>query len=220
MRQFRHSWMKILFGVCIFIGSGTAAFAQTSPVSSPPSPTPGKSIVATIPDVTALNKKAARFAPVELRADTSGLPAGDKAAMVKLIDAARIADTLQLRQRWANNEAVWLALKRDRSALGLARQTYFWLNKGPWSIIDGNQSFLPANFAGIVIPALKPEAANFYPAGASKADIEKWVASLAPADKEAAQWFFTTIRVGRDGQFKVVKYSEEYRVELNNWRRS
>lgn len=214
MRQFRHSWMEISFGVCIFIGSGTAAFAQTSPVSSSPSPTPGKSTVATIPDATALNKKAARFAPVELRADTSGLPAGDKAAMVKLIDAARIVDTLQLRQRWANNEAVWLALKGDRSALGLARQTYFWLNKGPWSIIDGNQSFLPADFAGIAIPALKPEAANFYPAGASKADIEKWVASLAPADKEAAQWFFTTIRAGRDGQFKVVKYSEEYRVEL------
>ncbi|WP_229496257.1 hypothetical protein [Massilia polaris] len=29
-----------------------------------------------------------------------------------------------------------------------------------------------------------------------------------------AQWFFTTIRTGSDGKFKVVKYSDEYRSEL------
>jgi len=214
MRQPRYSRMETIFGVCIFMASGAVAFAQTSPVASSPSQSQGNATVATIPDAAALNKMAARFAPVALRADTSGLSAGDKAAIVKLIDAARIIDTLQLRQRWANNETLWLTLKKDRSALGLARQKYFWLNKGPWSIIDGNQSFLPANFAGFAIPAVKPDAANFYPAGASKGDIEKWIASLAPADKDAAQWFFTTIRAGRDGQFKVVKYSDEYRVEL------
>ena len=214
MKQSRYSPIEIIFCVCIFVASGTAVFAQTPPVSSSPSQTQGETAVATIPDAAALNKKAARFAPVALRADTSDLSAADKAAIVKLINAARIVDTLQLRQRWANNEAVWVALKKDQSALGIARQQYFWLNKGPWSIIDGNQSFLPANFAGFTIPAVKPEAANFYPAGASKGDIEKWVASLAPADRDEAQWFFTTIRAGRDGQFKVVKYSDEYRVEL------
>lgn len=214
MRQPRYSRIETTFSVCIFMACGTAAFAQTSTVSPSPSQTQGKSTVSTIPDAAALNKMAARFAPVALRADTSALSAGDKAALVKLIDAARIVDTLQLRQRWANNEAVWSALKNDHSALGLARQQYFWLNKGPWSIIDENQSFLPANFAGFAIPAVKPPAANFYPPGASKGDIEKWVASLTPADKDAAQWFFTTIRAGRDGQFKVVKYSDEYRIEL------
>ena len=214
MRQSRYLRMQTIFGVCIFMTSGAAGFAQTSPIASSPSQSQSRATVAPIADAAALNKMAARFAPVALRADTSGLSAGDKVTIVKLIDAAKIIDTLQLRQRWANNEALWLALKKDRSALGLARQKYFWLNKGPWSIIDGNQSFLPANLAGFAIPAVKPDAANFYPAGASKADIEKWVASLAPADKDAAQWFFTTIRAGRDGQFKVVKYSDEYRVEL------
>jgi hypothetical protein len=129
MRQSRYSRMATILRVCILMASGTAAFAQTSPVSPSPSQTQGKATVATIPDAAALNQKAARFAPVALRADTSGLSAGDKAAIVKLIDAARVVDTLQLRQRWANNEAVWLALKKDESALGLARQKYFWLNK-------------------------------------------------------------------------------------------
>src|SRR6202042_1656111 len=122
MKQSRYSRMQAIFGVCIFMASGTAAVAQTPTVSSSPSLTQGTATVATTPDAAALNKKAARFAPVALHADTSGLSAGDKAAIVKLIDAATIVDTLQLRQRWANNEAVWLALKKDHSELGLARQ--------------------------------------------------------------------------------------------------
>ncbi len=201
--------MPVIF-LCILIAFGTAAVAQTAGESPPPLKTPDTVMT----DAAALNKKAARFAPVELRADTSGLSAGDKATIARLIEAARIIDTLHLRQRWANNEALWLALKKDPSALGHARQEYFWLNKGPWSIIDGNQSFLPANFAGFAIPAVKPAGANFYPAGASKSDIEKWMASLAPRDRDAAQWFFTTIRAGQDGQFKVIRYCDEYRAEL------
>jgi hypothetical protein len=163
---------------------------------------------------TQLDAMAKRFAPVDLRADTSTLSAGDKAAIVKLIDAAKIVDTLQLRQRWSENEALWTALNKDQTALGKARQRYFWLNKGPWSIIDGNASFMPAEYAGIKIPAKKPDAANFYPAGASKEAIEAWMNALPAKDKEQAQWFFATIRSGADGKFKTVQYSDEYKADL------
>jgi hypothetical protein len=161
-----------------------------------------------------LDAMAKRFAPVDLTADTSTLSAGDKAAITRLIEAAKIVDTLQLRQRWSENEALWAALNKDQSALGKARQRYFWLNKGPWSIIDGNQSFMPAEYAGIKVPANKPDAANFYPAGASREALEAWMNALPAKDKEQAQWFFTTIRTGADGKFKTVKYSDEYRADL------
>jgi hypothetical protein len=161
-----------------------------------------------------LTAKAKRFAPIELRADTSGLSGGDRKAIATLIEAAKIIDTLQLRQRWAGNEALWAALQKDGSPLGLARQNYFWVNKGPWSIIDGEQSFMPPEFAGIAIPPHKPDAANFYPAGATKESLERWMNTLPAADKEQAQWFFTTIRAGADGKYKIVKYSDEYRPEL------
>ena len=161
-----------------------------------------------------LNAMAKRFAPVDLRADTAGLSKGDRVAIGKLIEAAKIVDTLQLRQRWAGNEALWAALQKDATPLGKARRDYFWLNKGPWSIIDGNTSFMPAEYAGIQIPATKPEGANFYPAGASKAALESWMNGLPAKDKEAAQWFFTTIRTGPDGKFRSVPYSEEYKTEL------
>src|SRR5471032_428211 len=164
--------------------------------------------------VTDLDKMTKRFAPVALTADTSQLSAGDKKAIAKLIEAAKIIDVLQLRQRWSGNEALWSALQKDQTPLGKARLNYFWLNKGPWSILDDHQSFLPAELSGVAIPAKKPEAGNFYPEGATKQALETWMNALPAKDKEQAQWFFTTIRKNADGQFAIVKYSDEYKPEL------
>ncbi|MYM73285.1 hypothetical protein GTP56_13895 [Duganella sp. FT134W] len=169
---------------------------------------------ATPADVNQLNKMSQRYAPVALTADTSQLSAGDKKAIAKLIEAAKIVDVLQLRQRWSGNEALWAALQKDTTPLGKARLNYFWLNKGPWSILDDHQSFLPAEVAGIQVPAKKPEGGNFYPAGATKAELETWMNALPAADKEQAQWFFTVIRKNQDGKFAIVKYSDEYKAEL------
>jgi hypothetical protein len=162
-----------------------------------------------------LDVMAKRYAPVDLRADVSALSKGDRAAIAKLIEAAKIVDVLQLRQRWSGNEALWNVLKKDTTALGKARLDYFWLNKGPWSILDNNQSFMPADFKGIKVPAKKPEGGNFYPPGATKAALETWMNALPAKDKEQAQWFFTTIRTGADGKFKTVKYADEYKAELD-----
>jgi len=168
--------------------------------------------------VAELNTMARRFAPVDLTADTSKLSKGDHVAIEKLIEAAKIVDTLQLRQRWSGNEALWAALQKDTTPLGKARHDYFWLNKGPWSIIDGNRSFMPMEFGGIQIPAEKPAGANFYPEGATKQELETWMNKLAPKDKEQAQWFFTVIKRTKDGkgaqQFTSVNYSDEYATEL------
>jgi len=168
--------------------------------------------------VAQLQAMAKRYAPVDLTADTSTLSAGDRVAIAKLIEAAKIVDTLQLRQRWAGNEALWAALQKDTTPLGKARRDYFWLNKGPWSILDGNRSFMPAEYAGIRIPAEKPAGANFYPDGAAKPALEAWMNALAPQDKEQAQWFFTVIRKGKGDKpadkFATVKYADEYRNEL------
>jgi hypothetical protein len=166
---------------------------------------------ATVPQLQTMAK---RFAPVDLTADTAKLSAGDRVAIARLIEAAKIVDTLQLRQRWSGNEALWAALHKDTTPLGKARRDYFWLNKGPWSIIDGNQSFMPAEYAGIKIPSEKPAGANFYPEGATKQELETWMNGLPPADKEQAQWFFTVIRKDKAGKFAIVKYSDEYRNEL------
>ena len=197
--------MKNLLAPLVLAAAIGAAFnAQAQQAAGP----------ATAEQLQAMTK---RFAPAELRADVAKLSKGDRVAIAKLIEAARIVDTLQLRQRWAGNEALHAALRKDTTPLGRARLEAFWLNKGPWSGLDNNQSFMPAEYAGIKIPAKKPEGANFYPEGATKAALESWMNGLNAEDKQQAQWFFTVIRAKGDqgdGKFRTVKYSDEYRPEL------
>jgi len=196
--------MKNLFSP--LVAALLAAGAMSVPALAADAPAP-----ATVAQLTTMEK---RFAPVDLNADTGKLSKGDLVAIEKLIEAAKIVDTLQLRQRWSGNEALWAALQKDQTPLGKARRDYFWLNKGPWSIIDGNHSFMPAEYAGIKIPAEKPPGANFYPEGATRQALESWMNGLPAKDKEQAQWFFTVIRTDKNGKFTIVKYSDEYRPEL------
>src|ERR1019366_934965 len=97
----------------------------------------------TIPDLGQLQKMMARFAPAPLRADTSRLSPSDRKALAKLIEASRVIDDIFLQQVWSGNQALYGRLKQDKSPLGEARLRYFWMNKGPWSDLDGHTAFLP-----------------------------------------------------------------------------
>ena len=159
------------------------------------------------PETVRLNTMAARFAPVDIRVELSGLPANERKALASLVRAARITDALFMRQMWAGNEALLLRLMDDTTPLGRARLDYFLINRGPWSRLDENAAFIPG------VPE-KPEAANFYPVGATKAEIEAWLKGLPPAERAAATGFFTTIRRDAGGNFIAVPYSLEYQGEL------
>ncbi|QYM77852.1 hypothetical protein K0B96_11030 [Horticoccus luteus] len=170
-------------------------FAQPIPPSTP------------APDLTALQTMTARFAPVEISADTRALPPNEQVALRKIIAAAKIFDALFLRQCDPLNETRLAGLIRDDSPLGRARLHYFALNAGPWSSVDEDRPFLPG-----VGP--RPLQGNFYPADAMRAEIEQWLASLPPAEHAAATGFFTTIRRTSAGGFVAVPYSSEYQPEL------
>ncbi len=159
------------------------------------------------PETARLNQMAARFAPVDIRVDLTGLPAGERQALSSLVKAARITDALFMRQLWAGNEAMLLRLMDDATPLGRARLDYFMINRGPWSALDDNAVFIPG-------APPKPEAANFYPAGATKEDVEAWLKELPEADRAAATGFFMTIRRDAAGKFVAVPYSLEYQGEL------
>jgi hypothetical protein len=151
---------------------------------------------------------AARFALVDLAVDLTPMPENERQALAQLVHAAKVFDALFLRQVWEGNESMLLDLARDDSPLGRARLHYFRINKGPWSRLDSNEAFI----AGV---PEKPAQANFYPAGASKADVEAWIKTLGPADRARATGFFTTIRRGPDGRFVAVPYSLEYQGEVS-----
>ena len=154
-----------------------------------------------------LEAMAARFAPVDLTADVAKLPDTERKALAKLVEAGKIFDALFLRQVWNGNETLLLDLMRDGSPLGHARLHSFLINKGPWSRLDHNEPFI----AGV---PPKPPEANFYPAGATKDEVEAWLKTLSAAERTRATGFFTTIRRGADGKFIAVPYSLEYQGEL------
>ena len=173
--------------------SGPASTAGSSPAPSA--------------ETTRLVQMAARFAPVDLGADVAALPEHERKALGKIVDAARIMDALFLRQAWAGNESMLLTLLQDQSPEGRARLHYFLINKGPWSRLDHFEGFVPG-------APKRPDEANFYPAGTTKAEVEAWIKALPPVQQEAATSYFTTIRRGPDGKLVAVPYSQEYQGEL------
>jgi hypothetical protein len=153
-----------------------------------------------------LQRMAARFAPTEIVVDLSKVSAADRKVLAKLVEASKIMDALFLRQVWVGNEVMLVDLAQDQSPEGRARLHYFLMNKGPWDRLDHNKPFVPG------APA-KPAGANFYPEGASKADIDAWMTSLPEPERAKAVGFFTVIR--RNGRvFAAVPYSDVYHEEL------
>lgn len=150
----------------------------------------------------------ARFAPAPLQVDLSGLSAGDKKALAKLIEAGHVVNHIFMQQLWSGNLALYHKLQQDKSPLGQARLHYFWINKSPWSEIDEHRAFLPG------VPAKKPAGANFYPGDMTKEEFESWAKTLYPESKDQVQGFFTVIRREPDKKLKMVPYSEEYKADL------
>jgi hypothetical protein len=162
------------------------------------------------PPLAQLEKMTSRFAPTPIRVDISTLSAGDRQALVKLVEAARILDQIFLKQFWSGNPELYARLQKDKTPLGKARLHYFWINKGPWSDIDDFRAFLPA------VPPRKLPGANFYPEDMSKETFEQWVATLAPEEQEHAKGFFTVIRWQdkKASTLTMVPYSDEYKDDL------
>ena len=168
-----------------------------------------------LPNQAKLEQMAARFAPTPMRVDISGLSAGDRQALAKLIEAARIFNDVFLQQMWSGNVALYQKLQRDKSSLGRARLHYFWINKGPWSEIDEYKAFLPG------VPSHKPAGANFYPEDVTKAQLETWFGALPEDEQQKAKGFFSVIRwkaaeSGKksDRSLIAVPYSQEYKDDL------
>jgi peptidase M49-like protein len=198
----KQQWMRLAAAACLCAGLLACGRSQEAPVSK----TATGQQAAPAAEATKLEQMTARFAPTEISADLSALSAADRQVLAKLVQASRIIDALFLRQVWAGNDAMLLDLVRDQTPEGRARLHYFLLNKGPWSRLDHNEVFVSG-------APPKPDAANFYPEGATKEEIARWTASLPAAERAQAGGFFTLVRRS-GGTFSLVPYSLAYQNEL------
>lgn len=141
-----------------------------------------------LPSSVELKAMTARFAPAELKVNLDSLSAGDRKALDKLIEASRVIDDIFMDQYWSGDRELFAKLKHDTSELGRARLEYFWINKSPWSALDGHTAFLPG------VPPHKLPGANFYPEDMTKEEFESWVKTLSETEKARATGFFSVIR--------------------------
>lgn len=147
-----------------------------------------------------------KFAPTVITGDISKLSDGDKAALKKLFEAARLLDRIYTRQVWSGNEALRKQLEAKTSTDADAeRLKYFNINRSPFSGLDGQQSFIEG------VPSFRPDVANYYPEDMTKEEFEKWVATLPQAEQDKAKGFFYTIRRDKDGTLMTVPYNVEYK---------
>jgi len=165
-------------------------------------------LAANLPDLAQLEKMTARFAPTELRVDTSRLSAGDRQALVKLLEASHVLNDIFLNQLWSGNQVLYSKLRGDTTPLGKARLHYFWLNKAPWSDIDDDTAFLPG------VPPKKLPGANFYPEDMAKAEFETWTRTLSKSEHDAAVGFFTVIRRNSNHSLHALPYNLAYEADL------
>jgi len=155
-----------------------------------------------------LKQKIARFAPTEITADISKLSSGDKKALDKIIEAARLMDPIYFRQVWHGNAELLAKLETDASSAGKERLHYFRMNMGPWSLLDNNEPFIEG------VPKEKPVGANYYPADMTKEEFNKWLSTLSERDKEKATGFFSTVLRSPDRKLQIAPYSKVYQEWL------
>ncbi|WP_437754838.1 dipeptidyl-peptidase 3 family protein [Sorangium sp. So ce1389] len=152
------------------------------------------------PEEASLALKVQQFAPATLTADTSRLDPSERAALARLIEAARLMEPIFERQVHAGNPAVRARLTADRTPEGKLKLDYFNIMRGPWDRQDQLRPF--------AIDRPHPPGAGFYPEDLTADAFHGWI-ERHPGDKERFESPFTLLR--RDGDRLVaIQYSEAY----------
>jgi hypothetical protein len=102
-----------------------------------------------------------------------------------------------------------MKLAEDHSPEGQAALHYFLINKGPFDRIDHMKPFTSAA-NGWPVTAPETSRASYYPADATRAELEKWFASLKGPAHEEAVGFFSVVRRDAKGQLMSVPYNVAY----------
>ena len=140
-----------------------------------------------------LRGKIDQFSPVTITADISTLPAEEKAALDKLIEASKLLDPIFDRQVYAENPELKKTLSGDKLA-------YFKIMRGPWDRQDEHKPF------AIDIP--HPKGAGFYPTDLSADDLDAYL-KKHPNQRKQLLGLFTVVERKGD-KLVAVPYSKKY----------
>jgi hypothetical protein len=160
---------------------------------------PAKLIVA--PD---LAEQVAKFKPIHISFDSSGLTENEKRMVDKLVDAAGLLDCVYWRQSDPQGLKLYLSLadKHDRQSELL--RTYLKINGGRYDLINDNKPFVGTQ--------PMPPGRAFFPWGMTRQQFDSYVD--AHPEQKAALYDPRTVVVRDGGQLKAVPYRTAYRKFL------
>ncbi|MEM6454170.1 MAG: Zn-dependent hydrolase [Acidobacteriota bacterium] len=171
----------LLLGLAACGGAPTSETATVNESDAGPSGTPsrGEALVE-------------RYVSFTLDADLSGLSDNQRQIVGLLIEASDAMDGVFWQQAYGDRDALLASI--DDPAL----RRYAEINYGPWDRLDDNLPFIDGVGA-------KPLGAQFYPADADRAEIER----AAEAD-EAILSLYTMVRRAEDGSLVAESYHQAF----------
>jgi hypothetical protein len=169
---------------------------KTVPQKKKPAP---KLVIA--PDLAA---RVAKFKPVKMPFDSSGLTARENKMVEKLVDASGLLDCIYWRQSDPEGLKLYLSLASSTNPQDQLLREYLKIHGGRFDLIDDNKPFVGAS------PA--PPGRGFFPENLTKEQFDAYVA--AHPDQKAALYNPQTI-VRRNGDaLETVAYHTAFREFL------
>jgi hypothetical protein len=141
-------------------------------------------------------QRLAKYTTVRLTADLSKLTAGERRMIPLLIDAAREMDAVFWMQAYGGRDSLLAGIADPR-----VRQ-FVEINYGPWDRLAGDAPFLPGM-------GPKPEGARFYPADATRAELEAEIAK-GGARADSLKSLYTVVTRDAAGRLGAVPYHRAY----------
>ncbi len=156
---------------------------------------------AVVPD---LEKRLARWKPVDMPFHAQSLSPREKQLLEKLVQASRQIENIYWRQGDLEGMALYrsLASSSDPKDVGLRR--YLWINGGRWDLLDENRPFVGTENA-------RP-GRTLFPKDLTRTEVEAYVAAH-PAEK-AAIYDERTVVVRDGARLKAIPYHVEYKTWL------
>ncbi len=145
-----------------------------------------------------LDARLAKWKPVKMPYDASGLTPAERKVADKLVEASRYMESIY----WRQNDPEALELCRTTKNPKLKR--FLMINGARYDLIDENRPFV-GNEA-------MPPGRNLYPKGLTREQIEQYV-KAHPEQKDAIYSPYTVVR-SKDGKLETIPYRVEYRQWL------
>jgi len=172
--------MKRVIAVAVVLLSGAGLAQSKVDVAA--------ALKAVTPD---LAQRLARFKPVKMPYNPSGLSQRERDMVEQLVIACRELESMYWRQSDPEALALYNALEADKTPLAQNLRHYLFINGSRFDLVDGNKPFVGT--------APMPPGRALYPAGLTRAEIEAYVAGN-PSRKQAIYNPYTVVtRTGPGG---------------------